>query len=87
MTALVSDSFGTSEDQVEVLAGQSNLRSCWRLPLHVHDVPCDLAHIKCRITPTCVSPRNCVARVGQHSGANVGVLRLIVGCGSQQDRC
>ena len=32
LTALVSDSFGTSEDQVEVLAGQSNLRSCWRLP-------------------------------------------------------
>ena len=46
LTALVSDSFGTSEDQVGVLAGQSNLRSCWRLPLHVHGVPCDLAHIK-----------------------------------------
>ena len=44
-TALVFDLFNILEGSGWSLGGQSNLRSCWRLPLHVDDVPCDLAHI------------------------------------------
>ena len=44
-TALVSDLLTISEGSGWSVGGQSNLRSCWRLPLHVDDVPCDLAHI------------------------------------------
>ena len=44
-TALVFDSFILLEGSGWSVGGQSNLRSCWRLPLHVDGVPCDPAHI------------------------------------------
>ena len=46
-TALVSDLLTISEGSGWCVGGQSHLRSCWRLPLHVDDVrvPCDPAHI------------------------------------------
>ena len=43
-TALVFDLFNILEGSGWGVGGQSNLRSCWQLPLHVDDVPCDLAH-------------------------------------------
>ena len=47
-TALVSDLLTISEGSGWGVGGQSNLRSCWRLPLHVDGVPCDLAHINAK---------------------------------------
>ena len=46
-TALVSDLLTISEGSGWGVGGQSNLRSCWRLPLLADGVrvPCDLAHI------------------------------------------
>ena len=50
-TALVSDLLTISEGSGWCVGGQSHLRSCWRLPLHVDDVrvPCDLAHINAEL--------------------------------------
>ena len=46
--APVSDLLTISEGSGWGVGGQSNLRSCWRLPIHVDGVPCDLAHIKAK---------------------------------------